>query len=507
MLGKLARDESGMTMVLVLITIVLIGVMGAGLLTFVSRDLNTVVEVNQGQEAFDLADAGIEAARQQLDAQPLESLYSGDSADDSNWSYQKNGGMGMTLSYPGVPGEVSVAIKWDPTGSYYQVISTSTADDAQRKIEARYKKSGGGGGGGNDPSIPVYYTPSDIKIKSSGTRGVSLRGMSLFAEGNILIQNLTTPASFRADYEDNGGALQVQSTRDELRDWNSTNSAVYDPAGNWNTIGRKDFYHTPNPNRAFERAGLAAEGKICGFLLSSTGTCPSTASSVADGVYGYDSTTGPTGPTGSPNLTPRGNRLTFVDKPNNADGTVPPNQAGTITYPFPRPTPNPAGLKQRAQDNGTYYKGSSPPLNTLFPNASGGDRVVFIDAEGGTIDFSTSNSANNKGVLVVWCGNLVMNQNFQGIVLNLYGDDLPGGSSCGADKGVYRNAGQDFSGWVYAEGGTTSTAGIELDPGSSISPLPAGDWDLLDLAFGTTAGPIQLQTWRECTNNTAGQCT
>ena len=63
---RFVRDESGMTLALAIIMIVLIGVMGAGLLTFVSRDLNTVIEENRGQRAFEVADAGIGAAKRQL---------------------------------------------------------------------------------------------------------------------------------------------------------------------------------------------------------------------------------------------------------------------------------------------------------------------------------------------------------------------------------------------------------------------------------------------------------
>jgi hypothetical protein len=48
MIRQLARDESGITMGLTVIMIVLIGVMGAGLLTFVQNDLGTVIESNQG---------------------------------------------------------------------------------------------------------------------------------------------------------------------------------------------------------------------------------------------------------------------------------------------------------------------------------------------------------------------------------------------------------------------------------------------------------------------------
>src|SRR5919112_1890900 len=65
---RLVNDESGMTMALTVILIVLVGVMGAGLLTFVTKDLNTVVEENRGQRAFEVADAGIEAAERQLES-------------------------------------------------------------------------------------------------------------------------------------------------------------------------------------------------------------------------------------------------------------------------------------------------------------------------------------------------------------------------------------------------------------------------------------------------------
>src|SRR5829696_532070 len=46
--------------------VVVVGVLGAGLLTFVATDLQSVVEVNQGQKAFDIADAGVQLAKAQL---------------------------------------------------------------------------------------------------------------------------------------------------------------------------------------------------------------------------------------------------------------------------------------------------------------------------------------------------------------------------------------------------------------------------------------------------------
>ncbi len=60
------KDESGVALGLAVIMVVLIGVMGAGLLTLVQSDLEAVVEVNQGQRALSLADAGVQAARSHL---------------------------------------------------------------------------------------------------------------------------------------------------------------------------------------------------------------------------------------------------------------------------------------------------------------------------------------------------------------------------------------------------------------------------------------------------------
>lgn len=102
-------------------------------------------------------------------------------------------------------------------------------------------------------------------------------------------------------------------------------------------------------------------------------------------------------------------------------------------------------------------------IGTLL-RTGGANQVIFIDAENSTLNFTTSNEANNKGILVVWCGDLQLNAKFQGIILNLYGDDLPGATTCGPERGIFRNNAQDFSGWLYAEGGTDTKAGIEIAP-------------------------------------------
>src|SRR5215210_6873781 len=66
MIETLLREERGMALGLAIIVVVIVGVMGAGLLTFVATDLQAVMEVNRGEQAFELAEAGVEVAKAHL---------------------------------------------------------------------------------------------------------------------------------------------------------------------------------------------------------------------------------------------------------------------------------------------------------------------------------------------------------------------------------------------------------------------------------------------------------
>src|SRR5215204_5745009 len=213
---RLLKDESGMTMGLAVIMIVLLGVMGAGLLTFVSRDLNTVVEENRGQRAFEVADAGIGVAKRQLSLDCATNITCKDHYDDGasvvgtqdfQWSAARGG---LTLNdldeTDSTSDSVNVTIRHldSATGAYdFRVISTGTYGPAKRKIEAIFKgitASGGGSGLGH----PIYYTKSSVSIEatSDGLDGITLEAISMFSERDILIQDLTTPAAFVYDYKD-----------------------------------------------------------------------------------------------------------------------------------------------------------------------------------------------------------------------------------------------------------------------------------------------------------------
>lgn len=127
MFGRFKRDESGMTMALVVVMIVLIGVMGAGLLTFVQRDLENVIEVNRGQKAVEVADVGVQAAKRQLIANSFPDQYNdpatyspASDAANNNWAF--NVGSAACGDLPSGPGrcittsegQVRVTVKYLP---------------------------------------------------------------------------------------------------------------------------------------------------------------------------------------------------------------------------------------------------------------------------------------------------------------------------------------------------------------------------------------------------------
>lgn len=212
---KLLEDESGATMGLVVVMIVVIMVMGAGLLTFVQRDLQSVVEVNNSQKALSAAEAGLQAAELQLYGDketahydvddPVLPLYfadcdvAGDRDDEAadpdveplvgpSWS-PEDGGVVRNFS----DGEARITIRWlnpssvDPECQapeisppadvdYFRVISEGTSGDARRKVEAIYNTY--------DLAAPrAYYTPGDIDIQGTA----DIQNVSLFSGGDVKI--------------------------------------------------------------------------------------------------------------------------------------------------------------------------------------------------------------------------------------------------------------------------------------------------------------------------------
>ncbi len=199
MFQRFSRDESGVAMGLAIMVMVIVGVMGAGLLVFVRSDLEAVIEVNQGQRAFDVADAGTHAAKQQLLGDKTPGNYDtedagcnfGEEGPDRTGEDWSPGAGGVSRSV--ADGEFTVTIQWlnpdssapdecvapetdpPPDGTdYFKVVSTGTTGNATRRVEAIYETY--------NLDVPrAYYTPGDIRI--NGTACISQ--VSLFTLSDV----------------------------------------------------------------------------------------------------------------------------------------------------------------------------------------------------------------------------------------------------------------------------------------------------------------------------------
>ena len=278
MLKGLIKEESGLALPLAVMMIVIIGVMGAGLLVFVTTDLGSVIESNQGQKAFNLADAGVQAAKSHLMADAYYLKYDGVTDElanppnyESTWSCGDWNPVAKTCSAtgktpdldPGSGNTVKVWIQYlkpatttakatavdppdvgvyapevTPSGQtnyalgtdYFKVISQATVGQTKRKIEAIY----------NTVSLDTpraYFTPGNIVV--SGTAKIS--NISLFSLGSVTL---------------NGGA--VVSGKDlAYRKWAATSDPV--DASGYTPSYPNTYNSTP---RGTDAAGIGAVGTI-----------------------------------------------------------------------------------------------------------------------------------------------------------------------------------------------------------------------------------------------------
>ena len=127
MIGRLLRDEGGMALGLAIIVVVIVGVMGAGLLTFVATDLQAVMAVNRGEQAFELAEAGIEVAKAHLANDP----------SPADWSSGELHMAGMG------EGSVTVPVEHDDKSASFKAVSTGEYRETRRKIEATFSVKDG----------------------------------------------------------------------------------------------------------------------------------------------------------------------------------------------------------------------------------------------------------------------------------------------------------------------------------------------------------------------------
>jgi hypothetical protein len=461
MMRRFIKDEDGVALGIAVILIVIVGVMGAGLLVFVRNDLQAVVEVNRGEKAFNIADAGVEAAKQQLLMDATRQHYDLDLTNDctpesrlgADWSpsttvYENPdcSGAEVPRDPPGVTkdfagGKFNVTIQClnqdgDPAPrpcsgvsesapesvpaseeTFFKVVSTGyyPADEsgAKRKIEAIFSTS--------EANVPqAYYTPGDIEFSGN----VDISGVSFFSQGNIRGSN--------------GGSVSIdRGPATPYGDWDTR------PDSNYNTEPRTDALGSN-----VEGAGLAAEGTICDGNDCST--------SAADGEYDYDSTT----------------TTQFYRKPE--ANLLDTNEAGKITYPYnPYESYDLDLLKSiamsqsgnSADGNNFYSVGGNSTMvehdangDIKYPEVSTSSSVVYIQANGNDVTYSVNNDPDPKaeGIVVIENGNLKMGNSSSGFrgAFIVTGD--------GSTTGEYTSSGREtVEGYVIADGEMTISGGVD----------------------------------------------
>ncbi len=508
MLGRFARDESGMVMGLTVIMVLLIGVMGAGLLTFVMRDLQAVVEVNRGQRALDIAEAGVQAAKSHLRVDSFREHYDTTRANDcddgirvggENWSRatdiytDPNGycaGLGTRSDIAGTPwredqgvsktfagGRFHVTIEcFDQSGDpsspdpcnggagsapdvsganlpasekkFFKITSTgydtTAGDGAVRKVEAIYTTA-------KRTYAPIaFWTPRDISF--DGTKCVSR--MSFFAGRNVTgVKGGTSacgPNNFIADRGATGG------------------TAIY---GHWQN-GYNPTMRVDASNAPITKVGFGALGLVCGGS-----TCSADSDSVADGYNDYDRTTGS-----------KGQNKRFV-----ATSTDPASQ---ITFPFDEGNAlaDPSSLvdaglleemRAAAAEQGYYVSTTGTHTINTWP-AQG--VTYFVD--GADVVFKVSSTPKAAGVIIVRNGNFEFNNSsngFEGVIIVIGNGNLKADGSCDTNsgKGYYTQPGG-----VQLDGYVAASGCIEIK--GNVSPSTTIDYTNLNSFYD-----VKLWSWRE----------
>jgi hypothetical protein len=534
---NIVRDESGMTMGLAVIMIVLIGVMGAGLLTFVQRDLGSVVEVNQGQKALEMADAGVEAARYHLAYRnSMRSNYDPVApAGNSAW-YDSGPGTGQELDIDGdTSRDVRVGIRY--------LLPSSTASQTRNpdyapELLPNYGSdtcddtgvSGGTAGDGIDDDLNPATGDVDacmypnsrsyFRITVQGQQGEATRAVQAI----IRTQNVDLPVAY---YATRDITFLGTSTR-------TTDVSFFARGNIYNlrsaTVDGQDFVYGDwkrNPSTGLDNGfnnvarGTTAAGVAALGTIDYQGTSFSNAQKSNSGspqFYGrrdYDSESD----------TRVGSKEFVV----NTWGPVTSQPSTAITFPFD--TGNATedattiqALKTKARANGTYVRISNPDTNTstkdhiitqttatsgsrLYPmNSSLGGTVYFVEFAGGTddaptyggitrgqVEYDVRRTANAdgfvKGIIVVVNGDLETSSSagsqtngFQGAMV--VRDENPDGYT---SPMTYRNAGSiDINGFINVEGDIFLQGSVTgFLPGALVNGLPG----LID---------INLWSWREC---------
>lgn len=417
MIGRLVRDESGIAMGLAVIVVVIVGVMGAGLLVFVRNDLEAVVQVNQGQEAFEAADAGIRAAERELLSNACPQSYDGQQAgaenpddscagsEESEWprvtmmdenvetTQEEENFVGKELDFDGKQIDVSIrhlpfhedegscdedpppdplsepqqhpnCAPDEPEGEddkreFFKVKALGESDngDARRKIEAIFHTYDAG-------VLESYFTPQDIQVRGTA----EINGVSLFSLEDIEIQD------------------------------NASISGEDIAYGDWENPPYNEVLRTDDSGSPVTRAGVGAVGNVTGGGSELGGR-------------DFDSNTSPT-LVADPADPQADDEITF---PFNPETQIDQRDQARINFFREEAQRQEA---ETSQNHYVAYSGSGNQSLTEWPSNSSPSTVVFFEfddnSSASTLTWKVGNNCNDEpvqGTLIVKNGDFKLDQN------------------------------------------------------------------------------------------------
>lgn len=193
------RDEAGIALALAIIVVVVAGVMGAGLLLVVRKDLEAVISTNNARRAFYAADAGAQLARRHILSDPRISSYddapgpedcrppaTDETREDSPWSYSTEG---VTRAFGGGEFTTEILALGDGCGvpeprpgeRYFRAFSEGRFGEARRLVEATYVT--------RDIGAPLaVYAAGDVLLGPQS----AVSGGSVFAGGDVTVSSGAT---------------------------------------------------------------------------------------------------------------------------------------------------------------------------------------------------------------------------------------------------------------------------------------------------------------------------
>jgi hypothetical protein len=517
---------------LAIIMIVLIGVMGAGLLTFVRSDLNSVIEENGGQRALDIADAGVQDAKAHLRVDSFREHYDTDSGNDCNEGIRVGGDNWSKAT----------DIYTDPNG--YCVGPGTRADDLNtpwREDQGVSKLFGGGrfhvtiecydqndtvcdiGGAGSAPpeDIPPPADEKFFKITSTGYDTEAGDGAVRKIEAIYTTSKKTyAPIAFWSPRDINFSGTDCVKKMSFFAGRNITGATSGNGCGPPNPFGtQKLIAHRPptttpplppddaiyghwqnayNPTMRVDasgtpitKVGFGAVGRVCSGACPDLTSTTSMAGSIADGFNDYDRTTGP--------LPGRnvGQKKKFVSPLT--------NPSSEITFPFDPGVglANPSSLVEEglleemraaAEAQGNCHAATPTPgvcSNTAVStiNAWPAPGAIYF-ADGTNITLSLSESPDPSGMLIVRGGDVNWvnsSADFEGVIIVIGNGNLAANGSCATNSGTgyYTQPGQvNLDGYVAASGCIQISGNVE--PSTTI------DYTNLNSFYD-----VKLWSWRE----------